>query len=483
MSPTIEKPLDPMQATQRLAWLDEERRRDHSELARLAQELASVLAVVKDQAVRMRETGDRLGAVESTLTRLPRIEDAITLARSELIPLRDTDIRLQDDLARQSKDHQVQNDQAARLFGENNARLDALARSIDGLANRLSILEAQRKELTERSGDLSGRLDVLARSAESLAGRLHLLETREHEHVSRAAALQAQITRLESNQGKALEEVKRSVARVEGLVLDIQQIRREVILAQQEYDKRRKEDVAAFADQREAMARVQRRAEETAAGLMPIDVRVQHVERAINEQQENLVIVQRRAEETAASMVPIDVRVQHVEKAIYEQQEHLVLVQHRAEETAASMVPVDVRVQNLEQSMLQLPETAHRLLAAEEKLEVVRSMYSSLQEVEDRHWGTDIPQILDGVEETRAISQATAATVQELVAGEQSTKEDVRAFKINLAEEHTFTENLAAALRGFLEEDLQSHLAITQKQLQALRRMANAPVEGDAQLS
>ena len=139
--------------------------------------------------------------------------------------------------------------------------------------------------------------------------------------------------------------------------------------------------------------------------------------------------------------------------------------------------PLLVRIQALEEAAPQTAALNQRLLVIEDQISVVQATYKGLQEVEDTHWNTVIPVIQQEAEEANNTSQGNAATVQELAAASQSLKEAVRELQVNLVAEHGFSEDLAGALRGLIEEDLQTRLATTQKQLQTLRRLANTPVE------
>jgi chromosome segregation ATPase len=410
VTPAPDKPMDLAQASQRIAWIDDERRRDHAELSRVAQEVAATLAAIKDQASKIRDAGDRLNALEASLIRIPRLEDAITQTRSELPPLRDVDIRLEDSLARQVKDHQVQSDEVSRQLSTIYGRLDTLSRAIDALGHRITSLDTQKTEHGQRLTDLAVRIDATAKAAEAFTARLQLIEAREHDIVARDVTVRAQIGRMETIQAQSVEEVRRAVSRVETLASEIQQIRREVITAQQGEAERRKADVAIISEQREAIASIQRRAEQAVESTIPIISRVEYLE-------------------TYPSQVA-------------ELQKH------------AGML--------------------------DEQVTLLQSTYKGLQEVEDKHWGTDIPEIQNLVEEADALAQKNAATVQELVSANQTLKEEVRELKISLTNEHQYGDDLAAALRGLIEEDVQTRLVMAQKQLQNIRRMANAPVEGSS---
>ncbi len=477
MTIASEKPMDMAAATQRMAWLDEERRRDHAELARLAQEMASALSVLKDQSVKMRETGDRLNAIETGLTRMPRLEDAISAARSELLPLRDTDIHLQDEIQRQAKDRQAQADQSARIWGDVNTRLETSSKSVDGLANRIRVLDTQRKDQAERVIEMSTRMDSLIKAADSLTGRIHLLETRERERSSHEGVISTQIAGLVAAAGSLggrlhlLETRERERSNHEGAILT--QIAGLVeaadslggrldLLETREQDRANREGAVlaqiAHLDVNQSQA-----VEEVKRSV----ARVESVMADIQQLRHEIILAQQEESKKHKDDTGIvaDVREAHF------------ILQRRVDAIADMDKPLLVRLQALEDAVPHTTDIGQRLLVMEEHMSVVQATYKGLQEVEDTHWNTVIPVIQREAEDANNTSQSNAATVQELVSASQLLKETVRELQVNLVAEHSFSEDLAGALRGLIEEDLQTRLATTQKQLQTLRRLANTPVE------
>ena len=477
MTIASEKPMDMAAATQRIAWLDEERRRDHAELARLSQEMASALSVLKDQSVKMRETGDRLNAVETGLTRIPRLEDAIGAARSELLPLRDTDIHLQDEIQRQAKDRQAQADQSARIWGDVNTRLETLSKSVDGLANRIHVLDTQRNDQAERVIEMAARMDGLIKAADNLTGRIHLLETRERERSSHEGVIPAQIAGLvaaadslggriqllETRERERSSQEGASQTQIGGLVEAADSLGGRIhLLETREQDRSNREETVAV-----QIARLDVNQSQAVEDVKRSVARVESVMTDILQLRHEIVLAQQEESKKHKddSGIVADLREAHF------------ILQRRVDAIADLDKPLLVRIQALEDAVPQTTDLSQRLLLMEELMNVVQATYKSLQEVEDTHWNTVMPVIQREAEEANNTSQSNAATVQELVAASQLLKETVRELQVNLVAEHSFSEDLAGALRGLIEEDLQTRLATTQKQLQTLRRLANTPVE------
>ena len=507
-----DKPIDLIQATQRIAWLDEERRRDHAEQARLAQELASVMAILKEQAVKTRAAEDRITAVEASLTRLPRLEDAITSTRSELQPLRDADIRVQDDVQRQARDHQVQADQVVKQWTGINTRLDALSRSIDGVANQFTSLDTQRKAHADRLVELSARLETLPKVVEGLVGRLQLLETREKEHTVRLAEL---ATRLEALP-KAIQPLADRLQLLEtrekdqlvGLAehttrLGSQQKALEETTGRvQLLESREKDQLFGLAEHTTRLGAQQKAIEETTGRVQLLESREGGrvtFEAGVRTQVARIEVAQGAAlEEVKRSVARVDLLAQDIQQmgrtivaaqaedakkrqadlaTLTEHREAVAAVQREIEEVIEDENHLDARISQIEEAPVLIAQATHRVSIVEEQLDLVQATYKGLQEVEDRHWNTDIPAIMTSVEETQAISQGNAVSVQELVANTQALKEVVRALQVSLQGEHVYGEELAADLRGLIEEDIQLRLTVAQKQLQNLRRLANVPAE------
>jgi DNA repair exonuclease SbcCD ATPase subunit len=507
-----EKPMDMAAATQRIAWLDEERRRDHAELARLAQEMASALTVLKEQSVKMRETGDRIDAVETVLTRIPRLEDAITAARSEMLPLRDADIHLQDELQRQAKDRQSQADQSARVLGDLNARLETLSKSVDGLANRIQIVDSQRKDQAERIIEMNARIEGLIKASDNLTGRIHLLETRERERaghesevptqiaglVKAADTLGGRIHLLETRERERSSHESEIFTRIAGLVKAADTLSGRIhLLETQERERSSHEGeipskIAAMVKAADTLGdrlnvlevREQDRSNRDAAvttQLAHLDVSqaqaIEEVKRSVARAESVMTDILQLRHELVLAQQEEDKKHKDDTGLLADMREAHFILQRRVDAIADMDKPLIVRIQDLEAAAPQTATLDQRLLVVEEQISVVQATYKGLQEVEDTHWNTVIPVIQQEAEEANNVSQGNAAAVQELVAASQLLKETVRELQVNLVAEHSYSEDLAAALRGLIEEDLQTRLATTQKQLQTLRRLANTPVE------
>jgi len=510
---TADKPMDLVQASQRIAWLDEERRRDHAELARLSQELAAALAVIKDQTVKQREMGDRINAIEAALSRLPHLEDAITQTRAGLVPLREADVRLQDEIERQAKNRQSETDQLTRLLGDMNTRLDATIKSIDGLANRLHGLETQRQELADRVNEIPGRLEALAKIADGLANRLQAVETQQKSLASRMNELPAQLDALSKTADglagriKLVETQQRDLFnRMNEVPVQLDTLRRaadtlasriQLLETQHKTLTERTNELVLRLDglvktDEGLAARIQlleTRDEDHVAHRASVQAQIARLEASQMQVAEEAKRAVLRAESPIADVQQIrkDLAAAQDENAkqhrehivnLTEQKEAVAAVQRQVDEVRSSLDATKSEIERLSENTFLIAEAAHRLTAIEEHLAVIESAYKAYQETQDTRWGVEIPEIRNMIEEASNMIQTAAATIQELVASNQALKEDMRVLRVDLAEERIYSEDLAAALRGLIEEDVQNRLVMAQKQLLNIRRLANAPVEG-----
>ena len=79
--------MDLNQATQMLTWLDEERRQDKTELARLQEQVRSQAAEIAEQARRIQELEGRLAGTQVHLSKIDRLDDFLQQFKDEIVLL------------------------------------------------------------------------------------------------------------------------------------------------------------------------------------------------------------------------------------------------------------------------------------------------------------------------------------------------------------------------------------------------------------
>ncbi len=437
MTTATEKGMDLAQAVQRIVWLDEERRRDRSELARLTQESTNVLAMLKDQTIKLREFGDRLASLESALTRIARLEDSVTLARSEIAQAREADQRVQEDMRRQARDRQAQAEQGARVLA-----------------------------------DMTARAESLGKAADALTARLQVLETREREHAERMAILQSQLLRLESERTQASDETKRILARHDAVLADIQRMRKEFVTAQDQHAKIHKEDAARIAADKESLAALQRQIDGLRGDSQAMAHQLDHLDTSAAESKDAIAGLHQQSEEILAHSRLVDSELDNLQKSAAESKDAIAAMQQQMEELVSSTQAAASRLDHLEEASYQASEGLKRLGALEEQMAVVEAANKGFQETQDARWGVEIPELRRLIEESHQSSQANAAAVQELAATAQALKEEVRQLQTGLVDGRTYSEELAAQIRHLLEEEAQGRLAEVQRLVQGLRKLA-----------
>jgi len=509
---TPDKMMDMSDVAQRLQWLDDERRRDHAELARLAQEMSGALTILKDLAGRVRTADERLATAETTLKQLPDLEASITAARSEMTPLRDADIRLEDEITRQGKDFRSHADQVSRVLSEINGRIETVSKSTDSFSQRLNVLDTQRKDHAARVAEMAIRLDAAVKTADGLAERLSLLDTQGKDSLGRIGVVATRLDTLAKTADTVVERVgvldaqrKDQGTRVADMAVRLDVVTKAAAGLEdrlQLIDAQRKAALDRATEVSQRLDALGRAADALAQRTQVVEARVTdadkragsmitQISRIETTQAQAIEDVRRsvaRAESLVTDMQGVrreimlaredDAKLRRDDAASRsEVKEAVALVERRLEEAVDETKLLTVRLAALEETPTHIAAASHRIGAVEEHLTVLQAAYKSLQEVEDRHWNTDFPQILQTVEESSAACASNAVSVQELLTSAQALKESVRELQVALKNERVYSDELAAALRSLIEEDLQGRLAATQKQLQALRRLANEPVD------
>lgn len=203
-------PKDLTEAAQMLSWLEEQRRIDHEELARLAQLGGSQVVVVKDLTAQIASLREALQSQQTRFSQLQTYQESVKQARDEVTLLRGQlvesvgAVERQVSLSQQGSTRQstaaVEMEQSVR---EINGRLEAAAAKLavlgrDSSAAILGISEADR------------RLESAVSRLDTLAQRLQLVE----EHGRRSDGRVAEVERLASRVATPPEDSKVVVDRL-----------------------------------------------------------------------------------------------------------------------------------------------------------------------------------------------------------------------------------------------------------------------------
>jgi len=223
--------MDLNQLNQTVIWLDEERRRDKTDLGKLQQRVESQSAEIAEQARRIQEQEGRLARTHAQLTKFPQLEKALEQLRDELVLL----IERHDELRRNAemdaaRVRQVEQASQARVLGEMKKELQKLSHHEE----ELQVRKAEEQRLGEALLSLQQRVADFGRDLENRTRNLPYLEEHPRQNAKRIAVLQEETpelfkrTEAQSAKLQLLEELlRKSERRMEELDLQGSELRQE----------------------------------------------------------------------------------------------------------------------------------------------------------------------------------------------------------------------------------------------------------------
>ena len=181
------------QLTQMVTWLDEERRRDKTDLAKLQQRVESQSAEIAEQARRIQEQEGRLARTHAQLTKFHQIEKALEQLRDELVLLIE---RYNEQQRKVVVDAQrvrrVEQESHIRALGEIRKELQKLPR----YEEELQLRRAEDQRLGEVLLSLQQRIADFGRDLENRTRNLPYLEEHPRQNAKRIAELQEETPEL-----------------------------------------------------------------------------------------------------------------------------------------------------------------------------------------------------------------------------------------------------------------------------------------------
>lgn len=294
------------QLTQMVTWLDEERRRDKTDLAKLQQRVESQSAEIAEQARRMQELEGRLARTRAQLTKFPQLEKALDQLRNELVLL----VERYDEQHRKAavdaqRVRRVERESQTRALGEIKKELQKLPRHEE----ELQLRKAEDQRLGEVLLSLQQQITDFGRDLENRTRNLPYLEEYPRQNAKRIAELQEEtpelFKRTEAQAAKLqlLEElVRRNEHRTGELDLQGSGLKQEqkeffesIRLGEQERERQMREWAERIEEQRQKMrehaAQIQRskeqyeRNEQVLAVLEKLDERLQRRQTEVAELQ------------------------------------------------------------------------------------------------------------------------------------------------------------------------------------------------------
>jgi hypothetical protein len=207
--------MDLNQATQMLNWLDEERRQDKVELARLQEQVRSQAAEIAEQAKRVQELEGKLAGTQVHLNKIDRLDDFLQQFKDEIV-------LLVDKYDQQRRQAEKEARHLRRMDRENQSKALAEIKKdltkLNRLEQDLQLRRAEDKRLGEAVLSIQQELDDVTKASEDRTKSLAYLETQREQDTKRIAELQEEtnqlLTRSEA-QTRKLELIEDSVRRLE----------------------------------------------------------------------------------------------------------------------------------------------------------------------------------------------------------------------------------------------------------------------------
>jgi len=231
-------PMDLAQLEQMVNWLDEERRKDKEELARLRQRLEQQLLAADEQVRRFQELDARLSAVQTQVARMARFDQALEQLRKELVALvgqvdekltaaqreaerarlmeREAQTAAIAELRKQLEPlpkleealeaRRTEEQRLNQMILEQRPKLLALQDRLDEQIHATRVVEEQRAHDAKRIAEIQETANELLRRTEALTAKAQLLEDSIRKTEQQVATIQATRDDLRTEQRQFMEE-------------------------------------------------------------------------------------------------------------------------------------------------------------------------------------------------------------------------------------------------------------------------------------
>jgi DNA repair exonuclease SbcCD ATPase subunit len=207
--------MDLNQATQMLTWLDEERRQDKAELARLQEQVRSQTAEIAEQAKRIQELEGKLAGTQVHLSKIERLDDFLQQFKEEIVLLVEKHDQQRQEVEREARRlRQLEREGQNKALAEVRKELQKFSRH----GEELQLRRAEDKRLGAAVLSIQQELADVAKASEDRIRSMAYLETQREQDAKRIAELQEEtnqlLTRSEARARK-LESLEDSVRRLE----------------------------------------------------------------------------------------------------------------------------------------------------------------------------------------------------------------------------------------------------------------------------
>lgn len=303
--------MDIAQLAQMVTWLDEEHRRDRTEIARLQQRIESQESDIIEQARRIQELEGRIAAQQSQMGRFTHVEQIIDNTRQELVTLvekgeelrgqgqrelerarlsdRETLSREISELRRELPrigrveeaidTRAVEDERLADLIMGVRAQIGSLAKEVEERTRQIPFLAEQRASDTKRIAQLQQDTVELFKRVEAQSGRFPVFEESLRKVIADQEKLPPQIDTLRAEQLNFMERIRSNLVEREQTINRWQ----EVIDEQKSLISQTYERIQGFTQQIDSSRRTVQEMKEFKDAILREQSQVQELQRLAEE--------------------------------------------------------------------------------------------------------------------------------------------------------------------------------------------------------
>jgi len=303
--------VDIVQINQLVTWLDEEHRKDRAEITKLQQQLEAQELEIQEQARRIRDLEGRLAGLQAQVTRFAQIEQATEQLKSEVVLMID---RIREEVTRADREAErarmSDREATARAISEIRKELPRFGR----IEEDLTVRKTEEQRLSEAILELRQQVATLGKDLDERTRTIPYFAEQRSQDVKRIAQLQQETIELfkrvdaVANRLPVLEvSIQRAVKDVEAVLPVPAELKRtqdsfieQVKLAQVEQERQLRDFRDEIVGYREAIALQTKRLQELADGVDQSKRAAQTIEQfqqAIRREQSQVTELQRLAEE------------------------------------------------------------------------------------------------------------------------------------------------------------------------------------------
>ncbi len=203
--------MDAAQLAQQVSWLDEQRRRDRSELVALQQRVEAQNAQIMELGKKLQEAEGRLAGIAAQLTRFTLVDQAMAQLKEEVVLMLKREEE-QRQLAEREASHVRRTEREAIMKALNDLRLEV--QGLVKLRDEMDLRKAEDKRLNDVLLELRQNLLDMARQGEEWPKRLAYLEEQRRLETKRLVQVEQETAELV----KALEQIRGQMELTNGVL-------------------------------------------------------------------------------------------------------------------------------------------------------------------------------------------------------------------------------------------------------------------------